>query len=177
MPEKTITIDDGDLRVWRAAERMGDGDPSAVVTAALRRYLDEQPVPAAGFEEVTVEVGVAPAREVHFVGALIGEWGRAREGDVEAIRVYRTPEGTFQVHTRREDRARVHGAGHNDSLWGWRSYLDMSLGRGEQSWSVVKGRSSLAQADDVDGLRSLLSDDVFDAVRDALGLETGEAPS
>ncbi|WP_433496114.1 EXLDI protein [Micromonospora sp. CA-248089] len=120
-----------------------------------------------GYEKVSIKVGVAPAREVTFAGALLGEWGAAREGDVRTLRVYRTPEGRFVLHTRREDRVKLHGS--DRSIWGWRSFLDMSLGRGEQSWSVIKGGASVTEVETIEGLSELVPEHVLREIRDVLG--------
>ncbi len=74
VPNKTIYVSDGDLRVFQRAQELAGDNLSAAISAALRRYVDVEEGRQEGFDEITVRVRPKPGRKVRFIGVLLGEW-------------------------------------------------------------------------------------------------------
>ncbi len=57
MPNKTIYIREADLEVWEQAEALAGGSVSALITEALRRYVEEERrKESTGIETITVDL-------------------------------------------------------------------------------------------------------------------------
>ena len=101
VPNKTIYVSDGDLPLYQRAQELGGGNLSAAIAKALRRYVEAEEGLRAGFEQITVKVGIGSKRKVRFVGVLVGEWMDTTGSLVETFRVYRGRTGKYVLHVER----------------------------------------------------------------------------
>ena len=58
VPNKTIYVSDGDLKLYQRAQELAGGNLSAAIANALKRYVDVQEGLREGFDDVVVRVGV-----------------------------------------------------------------------------------------------------------------------
>ncbi|RFU19212.1 EXLDI protein [Geodermatophilus marinus] len=137
MPNKTIYVSDADLPVFQRAQELTGGNLSAAISRALRRLVEVEEGRLAGFEEVTVRVGVAPGRLQRFQGVLLADWNRSTGESVEHYRVYRTRTGKFAVHTARPE-GFVWTAGTEGRLTGWRKHVSA-----DQQWGQTPATAVL----------------------------------
>ena len=121
MPNKTIYVSDGDLKLYQRAQELAGGNLSAAIATALKRYVDIQEGLREGFDDVVVRVGVGAGRKVRFTGLLVGEWTDSRTKTADHYRVWRGRKGKYVVHMER-----------NPDFWmvdpegkpaGWRGHL------------------------------------------------------
>lgn len=70
MPNKTIYVKDSDRELWERAERLGGGSVSALLTEALRKYVEESELKERGMETIGLDLGHndGTPRPVEFVG-------------------------------------------------------------------------------------------------------------
>ncbi|MHB8293563.1 MAG: EXLDI protein [Acidimicrobiales bacterium] len=103
MPTKTIYVSDDDLALYERAQKLAEGNLSAAVARALRRFVEVEGGREEGYQEVTVRVGTGRARRAQrFSGLLLGEWRHpSSRRRIEVFRVYRTQKGNFVLHLRR----------------------------------------------------------------------------
>ena len=154
MPNKTIYVSDGDLRLYQRAQELAGGNLSAAIASALRRYVDVEEGRSEGFDEITVRVGPKAGRKVRFTGVLLGTWGN----NSSAINVYRSRSGKFVIHTQRTpDWA---GRDADGKPAGWRSWL----GLGDYTWVGSTGESTLEVVDSVEALRETIPPELFELV-------------
>lgn len=73
MPNKTIYIRESDQELWGRAERLADGNVSALLTEALRRYVDEEERMERGRME-TIEVQLPGPHGPSYSAEFVGEW-------------------------------------------------------------------------------------------------------
>ena len=147
MPNKTIYVSDADLPVFQRAQELSGGNLSAAISTALRRLVEVEEGRLAGFDEITVRVGVAPGKLQRFQGVLLADWNRSTKDTVEHYRVYRTRTGKFAVHVARPKGA-VWSAGKDGELTGWRKHFSS-----DQQWGVTPAASSLEVFDTFADLR------------------------
>src|SRR6476659_8027455 len=102
VPNKTIYVSDGDLKVYQRAQELAGGNLSSAIAKALRRYVDVQEGLKEGFDDVVVRVGVGTGRKVRFTGLLVGEWLDSRTKRAEHYRVWRGRRGKFVLHVERQ---------------------------------------------------------------------------
>ena len=158
VPNKTIYVSDGDLPVYVRAQELADGNLSAAIAAALRRYVDVEEGRREGFDEVVVRVGPGRGRKVRFTGVLLGEWVNTSYSRVETFRVYRGRTGKFVVHVERSpDYSMVDAEG---KPAGWRGYL----GIGNISYGTTPGDSTLEVVESLDELRERIPPQLYDSV-------------
>jgi EXLDI family protein len=158
VPNKTIYVSDGDLKLYQRAQDLAGGNLSAAIAKALRRYVDVEDGRREGFDEITVRVGPGAGRKVRFTGVLLGTWGSAASGGGEAIQVYRSRAAKFVIHVRRMPEWTTRDA--EGKPGGWRSWL----GIGTFSWAGTTGESTLEVVDTVDALREKIPPELFDLV-------------
>ena len=67
VPNKTIYVSDGDLKLYQRAQELAGGNLSAAIAGALKRYVDVQEGLREGFDDVVVRVGrrLGPQGPVH----------------------------------------------------------------------------------------------------------------
>jgi EXLDI family protein len=154
VPNKTIYVSEGDLKLYERAQELADGNLSAAIARALRRFVDMEDGRREGFDEITVRVGPQARRKVRFTGVLLGTWGN----NSSAVNVYRSRSGKFVIHTQRNpDWSSRSGDG---KPGGWRAWL----GLGDFSWVGSTGDSTLEVVETVDELRAKLPPELFDLV-------------
>ncbi|HKO34207.1 MAG TPA: EXLDI protein, partial [Candidatus Limnocylindria bacterium] len=74
MPNRTIYVSEDDQSLYQRAQVLAGGNLSSAISTALKRYVELEDARAAGFDDITVKVGVGAGRKVRFSGVLIGEW-------------------------------------------------------------------------------------------------------
>src|SRR6478735_7645134 len=102
VPNKTIYVSDGDLKLYQRAQELAGGNLSAAIAAALKRYVNVQEGLSEGFEDVVVRVGIGTGRKVRFIGVLVGEWVDSSTKRADHYRVWRGRTGKFVVHVERQ---------------------------------------------------------------------------
>jgi len=159
VPNKTIYVSDGDLKVFQRAQDLAGGNLSAAIASALRRYVDVEESRSEGYDEIVVRVGPKPGRKVRFNGVLLGEWVATSSSRVDAFRVYRSRTGKYVVHTERSpDFTMVDREG---KPAGWRAQLGLD-------WNVSFGsspaESTLEVLESLDELRERIPPQLYDMV-------------
>ena len=159
MPNKTIYVSDSDLPLYRRAQELADGNLSAAITSALRRYVDAEEGRREGFDEVTVRVGPG-GRKVRFNAVLVGEWTNSSSSSSrwEVFRVYRSRTGKFVLHTDRTAEFTMVDAEGKPA--GWRGYL----GLGNISYGSKPAESSLEVFDSLDQLKDKIPAQLYEMV-------------
>ncbi len=157
MPNKTIYVSEGDLKLYERAQELAGGNLSAAIAKALRRYVDVEDGRREGFDEITVRVGPTARRKVRFTGVLLGTWGN----NTTVVNVYRSRSGKFVIYTQRMPEWSSRSG--DGKPGGWRAWL----GLGDYSWLGSTGDSTLEVVDSVDELRAKLSPELFDMVASA----------
>jgi EXLDI family protein len=158
VPNKTIYVSDGDLRIYQRAQELAGGNLSAAITAALRRYVDVEEGRGEGFEEITLRVGPGKGHKVRFTGVLLGEWSTSEVGRSEYFRVYRSRKGKFVLHVEQSPDWTALKADGKPA--GWRSYI----GLGVQSYGFSAGGSTLEVIESLDALRDKIPPQLFEIV-------------
>jgi EXLDI family protein len=147
VPNKTIYVSDADLPVFQRAQELTGGNLSAAISTALRRLVEVEEDRLAGFQEITVRVGVGGAKRQRFLGVLLADWNRTAGDRQERYRVYRTRTGKFAVHLARSQEF-VHTAGKDGQLTGWRKHLSS-----DQQWGQIPASASLEVFETFEDLR------------------------
>ncbi|WP_100448972.1 EXLDI protein [Glycomyces xiaoerkulensis] len=162
MPNKTIYVSDKDLPVYRRAQELAGGNLSKAISKALRRFVEAEEGRLEGYEEITVKVGVGPARKrrrQRFTGVKLGQWGQVTEkGRSEAFTVYRSKSGKFVIHIERSA----------DWSWdveskGWKQHL----GIGPQTWASTAEEGKLIVVDTLEELRERIPAEFYEMVADS----------
>ena len=148
MPNKTIYVSDADLAVFQRAQELTGGNLSAAISRALRRLVEVEEGRLAGFEEITLRVGVGPGKPQRFQGVQLADWNRIADGGQERYRVYRTRTGRFAVHVARP-KGFVHTAGKDGQLTGWRKHF-----AADQQWGETPAVSTLDVFETFEDLRT-----------------------
>lgn len=148
MPNKTIYVSDADLPVFQRAQELTGGNLSAAISKALHRLVEVEEGRLAGYEEVSVRVGVGAGKLQRFQGVLLVEWTRATAESSEHYRVYRTRSRRFAVHVARP-KGHVWTAGKEGELTGWRKHFSA-----DQQWGETPETATLSVFDTLDELRA-----------------------
>jgi EXLDI family protein len=158
VPNKTIYVSDGDLKLYQRAQELAGGNLSAAISSALRRYVDVEEGRREGFDEIIVRVGLGKGRKVRFTGVLLGEWVTSSLSRVDAYHVYRGRTGKFVLHVERSpDYTMVDAEG---KPAGWRGYL----GIGNVSYGNSPGESTLEVVATLEELRERIPPQLYDLV-------------
>ena len=128
MPNKTIYVSEDDQPLYQRAQELADGNLSAAISAALKRYVDYEDARAGGFDDVIVKVGIGAGRKVRFSGILLGEWFSTEGEKFEHYRVWRGPK-RFAVHIGRTEHFEMLDAQGNP-LTGWRAWTGIGMASG-----------------------------------------------
>jgi EXLDI family protein len=155
VPNKTIYVSDGDLPLYQRAQELGGGNLSAAIAKALRRYVEAEEGLRAGFEQITVKVGIGSKRKVRFVGVLVGEWMDTTGSLVETFRVYRGRTGKYVLHVERSPEYWITDPDGKPA--GWRG----QLGLGNVRYGSRPGESILDVYETLEDLREHVPPDLF----------------
>jgi EXLDI family protein len=102
VPNKTIYVSEGDLKLFQRAQELAGGNLSAAISKALRRFVDAEEGLRAGFDDVVVRVGLGAGRKVRFTAVLVGEWTDTIDERIEQYRVWRGRTGKYVLHIERQ---------------------------------------------------------------------------
>ena len=128
VPNKTIYVSDGDLKLFARAQELAGGNLSAAISKALRRYVDVQEGLSEGFDDVVVRVGMGSGRKVRFTAALVGEFHDTIGNRVEHFRVWRGRTGKYVLHIDREP-AYWQLDAEGNPVGGWKGGLGIGVAR------------------------------------------------
>jgi EXLDI family protein len=168
VPNKTIYVSDGDLKIYQRAQELAGGNLSSAIARALRRYVDVQEGLKEGFDDVVVRVGVGTGRKVRFTGLLVGEWLDSRTKRAEHYRVWRGRRGKFVLHVERQPDYWMVDSEGKDA--GWRGHL----GIGDVRYGSAPKESSIEVLATLDELRDKVPPELFDMVSRAARQPTVE---
>lgn len=151
MPNKTIYVSDSDLPVFKRAQDLTGGNLSSAISKALHRLVEVEEGRLAGYDEITVGVGVGGKKRQRFQGVQLAQWSRTATdsggGGEERFTVYRTRAGRFAVHVV-HPKGFVHTAGKDGQLTGWRKHFSS-----DQQWGETPSSGVLEVFDTFDELR------------------------
>jgi EXLDI family protein len=158
VPNKTIYVSDGDLPVFQRAQQLAGGNLSAAIATALRRFVDAEEARKAGYDQVTVRVGVGAGRKVRFSANLVGEWADTQNNRFDQYRVYRGRKGRYVLHVERGPAYWAEDAEGKPA--GWRG----TLGIGNIRYGGSPKESTLEIFDTLEELRDKVPPELFDMV-------------
>jgi EXLDI family protein len=162
VPNKTIYVSEGDLKLYQRAQELAGGNLSAAISGALKRYVDVEEGRLEGFDEIIVRVGVGKKRrKVRFSGVLLGTWGSSSSSHPDVYRVYRTRSGKFAVHVDRHEGWDSRTPDGKPA--GWRAQLGLQ----PASWGSRTGSSSIDVYESLDALREHIPAELYELVADA----------
>jgi EXLDI family protein len=159
VPNKTIYVSEGDLKLYQRAQQLAGGNLSAAISSALKRYVDIQEGLREGFDDVVVRVGVGSGKKVRFTGQLVGEWVDSRTKTADHYRVWRGRKGKFVVHMERSPEYWVVDS-EGKQVSGWRSWM----GVGDVRYGGSPKESTLEVVATLDELRDKVPSELFDMV-------------
>ena len=169
MPNKTIYVADDDLPLLRRAQELTGSNLSATIATALRRLVEIEDAKRAGFDEITVKVGVGNASVKRFLGIAIGEWTSSTAQGEETYSLFRTSKGRFAVHhARSELHIPVGQNAEHSRKWstGWRGWIgDWSP---DQAWMRTPAQATFSVVDTAAELEALLPAELYAASVQAL---------
>ncbi len=158
VPNKTIYVADGDLKLYQRAQELAGGNLSAAIAKALRRFVDVEEAIGEGYDEVVVRVGLGAGRKVRFTALLVGDWLDSSDRRAAHYRVYRSRRGKYVLHVERQpDYWTVDAEG---KPAGWRGYL----GLGDVRYGGVPRESTLEVIETLEGLRDKVPPELFEMV-------------
>jgi EXLDI family protein len=158
VPNKTIYVSDGDLSIFQRAQELAGGNLSAAIATALRRFVDAEEARTAGYDQVTVRVGVGAGRKIRFSATLVGEWADTIDSRTERIRVWRGRKGRYVLHIEREPQYWMEDAEGKPA--GWRGYL----GIGNVRYGGAPKESTLEVVDTLEELRQKVPQELYEMV-------------
>jgi EXLDI family protein len=165
MPNKTIYVADDDLPLLQRAQELTGSNLSAAIVTALRRLVEVEEARRAGFDEITVKVGVGRAAVKRFLGTALGEWTSSGAGGEETYSLFRTSRGRFAVHhARSELHTPVGPSAERSKKWstGWRGWIgDWSP---DQAWMRTPAHATFSVVDTVEELEALLPAELYAVV-------------
>jgi EXLDI family protein len=129
VPNRTIYVSDDDQAVFKRAQELAGDNLSAAISSALKRYVAVEEGRLAGFDEITVKVGLGARRKVRFAGILLGEWFKTEGERFEHFRVYRGKTGKYALHIERTPYYEMRDAQGNP-LTGWRAWTGIGMAAG-----------------------------------------------
>ncbi len=75
VPTKTIYVREADAEIWDEAEKLAGGSVSALITEALRRYVEEEKLKErSGMEKIRVELWRSKDDETPYEAEFVGRW-------------------------------------------------------------------------------------------------------
>ena len=162
VPNKTIYVSEGDLKLYQRAQELAGGNLSAAISGALKRYVDVEEGRLEGFDEIIVRVGVGKKRrKVRFSGVLLGTWATSSSSHPDIYRVYRTRSGKFAVHVDRQEGWDSRTPDGKPA--GWRAQLGLQ----PATWGSRTGSSSIDVYETLDAVREHIPAELYELVADA----------
>lgn len=162
MPNKTIYVADDDLPLLLRAQELTGSNLSAAIVTALRRLVEVEEAKRAGFDEITVKVGVGRSLVKRFLGVALGEWTSSSAEGEETYSLFRTSKGRFAVHhVRSELHTPVGPNAERSRKWatGWRGWIgDWSP---DQAWMRTPAQATFSVVDTVEELETLLPAELY----------------
>lgn len=162
MPNKTIYVADDDLPLLQRAQELTGSNLSAAIVAALRRLVEIEEARKAGFDEITVKVGVGRTSVKRFLGTALGEWTSSSAQGEETYSLFRTSKGRFAVHhARSELHTPVGDNAERSKKWstGWRGWIgDWSP---DQAWMRTPAEATFSVVDTAEELEALLPAELY----------------
>ncbi|GGN94198.1 hypothetical protein GCM10010112_83260 [Actinoplanes lobatus] len=162
MPNKTIYISDDDLPLLQRAQELTGGNLSGAIVTALRRLVTVEEAKHAGFDEITVKVGLGSSAVKRFLGVALGEWTASSVDGEETYSLFRTAKGRFAVHHSKPELHTPAGPDAERSRkWstGWRGWIgDWSP---DQAWMRTPAQATFAVVDTVEELEPLLPAELY----------------
>ena len=128
VPNKTIYVSDGDLKLFARAQQLAGGNLSQAIAKALKRYVDAEEGLREGFDDVVVRVGLGSGRKVRFTAALVGEFADTINNRVEHYRVWRGRTGKYVLHVERSPEYWQLDA-EGKPVGGWKGGLGIGIAR------------------------------------------------
>ena len=163
VPNKTIYVSDGDLKLYESAQKLAGGNLSAAIAKALKRYVETAEGLREGFDDVVVRVGVGAGRKVRFTAVLVGEWTDTINERIEQYRVWRGRTGKYVLHIERQPGYWQLDAEGNP-VGGWKG----GLGIGVAKYRGTPKEQILEVFDSLEHLRDKVPPELYDIVaRDA----------
>lgn len=156
VPNKTIYVSDDAQELYQRAQELAGGNLSSAITNALKRYVETEDARRAGFDEVTVKVGIGGGRKVRFSGILLGEWINSEGEKFEHFRVFRGPK-KFALHIERTPTFEMRDAQGNP-LTGWRAWTGIGMASG----GGLSAAATLDVFDTLDELRDRVPAELFE---------------
>ncbi|GGM44892.1 hypothetical protein GCM10007977_053080 [Dactylosporangium sucinum] len=162
MPNKTIYVADDDLPLLQRAQELTGSNLSAAIITGLRRLVEVEEAKRAGFDEITVKVGVGKTSIKRFLGVALGEWSSSSSEGQETYALFRTSKGRFAVHHARSALHTPVGPNAERSRkWstGWRGWIgDWSP---DQAWMRTPAQATFSVVDTVEELESVLPAELY----------------
>jgi EXLDI family protein len=168
VPNKTIYVSDGDLKLYQRAQELAGGNLSAAIASALKRYVDVREGLREGYDDVVVRVGVGTGRKVRFTAALVGEWVDSGDKRGAHYRVWRGRGGKYVLHVERQPEWWAVDAEGKPA--GWRGHL----GIGDVRYGSAPKESTLDVFEAVDDMLLVVPPELFDMVTRAARQPTVE---
>ena len=160
VPNKTIYVSDGDLKLYQRAQELAGGNLSAAIAGALRRYVDVQEGLREGFDDVRRPGRVGFGRKVRFTGALVGEWLDSRSKTARPLPRLARPRG--QVRRPHGASRRVGGSVDAEGKpAGWRGWI----GRRGRPLRKLPKESTIEVVPTLEELREKVPTELFEMVR------------
>ncbi len=150
MPNKTIYVSDDDLALYARAQEIAGGNLSSAIATAIRRYIEIEEGKEAGFDDVTVWVGIGTQRRrLRFSGLLLGRYQHYLTQGEERFQVYRTPKGKVVLYTERSESWRRTSEKEGESrLRG----LGAALGLTNDTWASMPAEATFEVVDTIEDL-------------------------
>ncbi len=147
VPNKTIYVSDGDLKLFQRAQELAGGNLSAAIAGAFNATSTLRRASARAIDDVVVRVGVGAGRKVRFTAVLVGEWVDSGDRRAAHYRVWRGRGGKYVLHVERQpDWWAVDPEG---KPAGWRGHL----GIGDVRYGSAPKESTLEVLATLDELR------------------------
>ena len=169
MPNKTIYVSEGDLKLFAKAQELAGGNLSAAISKALKRFVDVEEGLREGFDDVVVRVGLGSGRKVRFTGILVGEWIDTVGNRVEQYRVWRGRTGKYVLHVERGPEYWQLDA-EGKPVGGWKGGLGIGIAR----YGGSPKESSLEVLDTLEDLLLLVPNELYEIVARAARQPTVE---
>ena len=161
VPNRTIYVSEDDQSLYQRAQELAGGNLSSAISAALKRYVELEDARAAGFDDITVKVGSAPAARSASPASSSanGSTPRASASSTTASSAGRSGSRSTSIARRYFEMRDAEG----NPLTGWRAWTGIGMASGG-------GKPAEATLDVFDTLEELKRARSSRALRDGLRL-------